>query len=473
MPTTNYGPIDLTNITAIVGPAFTNCADIGSAPLTPNFSGSFSDPSVVEPGINSYTGRVRGEGTWTADIVHSTPTNPIPPGARIRRVRVEMQFSANTNSASMTGATYVGGGVATTNTAAQVTLQPLPSPANSLWITDFDIVNDIDTDQVVGTPATVSSSLNLSGDIIHIEYDFTTNPNGDFPLGYMTYADFLTNFDQIVFDLLTLAEVTVSFSAPPGNITAGVAACGGSLQASNWAMEVEWVLETSWTLENSTITLPDNVITLTRPEPIGEDTEQIEKIRIGDVEIEPNDPWVIIWTTLTIRLHLPPDVVPLGDPDIELFFVGTQFSGVVAVIPLTIIDADLSGIYVLDVDLHHDILYERTATPTTQNVLIPAPFFVTHFADTPESDITHCAGTRMRITGSGTVKQVAQSLDYIQTVEFGNNVLRTSNNKSPFSIVNFQDQHTAVRVYMDEYDDFMKVDQLLIFIKPVFTGYPQ
>jgi hypothetical protein len=464
MPISNYTSIDLTNITAISGPNFTNCADIGSAPLTPNFSGSVNNPAFNV--VNPLSIQAKGDGVWTADINHSTPTTRVDPNARIRRVHMRMQFVGNPNTADL-NATSVGAGVLTSTTIVQIQLQAAPEPINAQWITSFTLIDLIDNNVLVGNGA-VSSSLSPVGTLFSLTYDFTLNPNGDFPLGYMTYAQFLTNFSEISILLNTLSSIQSSGGAGAGvgNIT-GSYSGGCALQAANWAMEVEWALPTEWVLETPSITLPDNEIVLTSP-----GGQPVEEIHIGDTVIEPNDPWVIVWTDEEIRIHLPTDE-RYDDPDIELLFVGTEFSGASAFLPLTITYADLSGIYQLDDSIHHDVLYNRTATPSTQNVLIPAPFFVTHFVGTPEADVSHYAGTRMGISGQGTVKQVLQSVDYIHTLQFGNNILRTSNNRSPFSLANFVDQHASVRIYMDQLDDFMRVDQLIIFIKPVFTDYPR
>lgn len=466
MPTTNYSSIDLTNIIAISGPTFTNCSDIGSAPLTPNFSGTFNDPAINQ--ASNYLGTARGEGIWSAVINHNTPTTIVPSNAKIRRIRMQMQFANNpvTASASITAFS--------TNSSAYVeaTLQAAPEPINAPWITSFNTINDIDSDAAAGAPVTVSASINPPGEFMFFEYDFTTNPNGDFPLGYMTYADFITNFSVATFQIKTISEIQSLWSGA-GSLT-GNAAGGCALQASNWSMEVEWYVTLQWTLSPSTITLPDNIIELTRSAPIEPDDEQIEAVWIGDTKIEPDDPWVIVWTKILIRIHIPPDEVENGDKNIDVEIIGTQFSGRIPAGTLTITTADLSGIYQLDDSAFTDTLYDRSGSPVvTQEVAIPAPFFVTYSVNNNESDVLHFTGTRIKASGQGSLHQLFQSLDYIQTEQLNDIILRTSNNLVPFSLANFIDQQANVRVYMDTIEDFMKIDQIIIFYKKLFTGYPQ
>lgn len=482
MPITTYTSADLGNIVALLGPTLTNCVDTGSAPLNPNFSGSFSDVAFLKTAGASYSNGCGASGAWTADIDHGSVINPIHPNAHIRRVTMRMRFIANAQQASI-DAVFTNGDftfLSQTIAGSSVVVQVYPQPINSQWASVSEIINSNDQEIVLGFNSSASALVSPQGSLTRQVYDFTVNPNGDFPLRYMDYATFLTNFSQTFIGLVTVSNAQadwVGFTQPPTAEINGTATGNCFLQATQWTMEVEWELPSSWTLETPVITLPDNLIVISRPEPVGEgegeDTEQVESIQIGNTKIEPNDPWVIIWTKFIIKLHLPVEENYGDDPEVILNFVGTEFSGAISALPITIIYADLSGLYVLDDSIHHDVLYERTEIPTTQNVLIPAPFFVTHFVDTPETDISHYAGTRIGMTGQGTIKQIFQSADYINTLQFGNVILRTSNNRSPFSLANFTDQHAALRVYMDQLDDYMRVDKIVIFAKPVFTGYPQ
>lgn len=252
----------------------------------------------------------------------------------------------------------------------------------------------------------------------------------------------------------------------------------------------EYVTESvKWTLSPTGLILPDNVITLTRPDtstqppnspgtdqPTSLDTQQIEQIVVNGKTLSPNDPWVIVWLRFKIKIHL--NVAWLeGQPPtitIKAKFIGTSFGGIVDIGTLAITYADLSGVYFFDSTSRSDLLYDRSTVGSikTREVLIPAPFFVTAFSSDNDTDIIHFGGTRIRVTGQGTLHQVFQSYDYINTQQLPDLTLRTTNNVNPFVLASFIDQQASLRVYMDTIRDYMNVSRIITFSIPMYTGYP-
>jgi hypothetical protein len=483
MGVTVYTSLDLIN-QVIVQHDLINCVDIGSAPGC-NLQASAIDNSyaMLVSDINK-TLEASGEIIYIYDVNHSSPPGAVPTNAQITKVDIQIQTAALTAASNIT-LTYPGGTLGGTIRAfCKAQLNMLPSAANQFWASPNDNFSITDTHQsafsYVGAQ-TQSASLSRSGAVAHVVFDFTTNPGGSFPLGYSTYGDFINNFANMVFGYIAQAQ---GFSAwdttPPGGSTSATGSVDvqSGIETTNWQMTVTWQLPftSQWTIDTPTITKPDDILQLSRPDPHvppPDDTQQIEAVTVKSKKIKPNDPWVVLWTLTLIIIHLPPDV---DTTTVDVDFVGTEFSGSVSLGALTVINTDLSGIYTFDEDTHHDELYARTTTSTTvttQNVAITPPFFVTAFIDNPDIEVLHYTGTRMRVTGAGTLKQVFQSLDYINTQVLSTFPLRTSNNLNPFTIANFIDQNASLRVYMDALDDFMNVSTLVIFSKSIYTGYPQ
>ena len=234
-----------------------------------------------------------------------------------------------------------------------------------------------------------------------------------------------------------------------------------------------------WSVSPGSLTLPDNIVTITRPDPgvpPDQDMGIIQNLVVNGVTIGPNDPGVILWTLTIIIFWFTPDLVPTGGGSVNIDAIpaGTQFSGTVNIGSLNVTVADLSGIYTFDTTVHHDNLYDRSGTTVaTQVVAIPAPFFVTAFFNDNEQEVMHYTGVRMRVTGAGTLKRVFQSYDVINTEQLADLTMRTATNTLPFALANFIDQNAALRVYTSSTDDYMVVSSLVVYINPIYTGYPQ
>ena len=480
MPVTTYTVLDLTNLD-IISSAFDNCTDL-TTPPNAHFSGVQATPSLTLLTTDaSKFNEVSGAVIYQYDIDHSTPTDPLPPNALITRVVIQLQGDGEaTSDISMTfpaGLSNEGSVLAATT----VKVDQIPSPVDTSLGTQ-NRINSIISDQSLNGNGliTATASNDPAGAVVGWTFDFTTNPGGLFPSGYMTYSEFIANFAQIVL-LYTLTASYTAQWAHTGGATSdatGSASVGGELIANNWQMEVTWSLPSNWTITSDNPADVPYILTLERPDPNvppSEDTELPTTLWIDDKKITPDDPWVIIWIKVQISIHIPPNLIKSSTP-VYLEFNSTEFEGKVPIGTLGINIADLSGIYQFDIDQHSDELYSRTTTSTTvttQTVAIPAPFLVTAFINDPETDILHYIGTRMRVTGQGVLHQVFQSLDVIKTQNLPDITLVTANNVSPFTLANFVEQNASLRVMMSATDDYMNVSKIIIFSKELYTGYPQ
>lgn len=472
MSTTTYTLVDFINVLELSS-NYVACSTNSRTPPNALFSGLLGG-AYSTTGITSYSDQVTGNVLYLWDLDHTTPSIPVPVNALITKVTIQQQVNdlaaISDISGTLTGAATPSdnNGHESVNSHAQI-FPDVPIPQSALWVTSENRPNLTDSDSAVLSPVfNLTSAAGPLIRLIEIIYDFTLNPNGDFPLGYCSYADFITNFTTYSINYDTQGICLSAFANPPGpaGVNAGSRSNSVGVDTANLTIFVEWSMPSSWVIDDTTKTLPDDVISISSPTPL-----PLKSITVGNTVIEPNDPWVIVWTDVLIEIHLPPDET--DDPTIKVEVIGTEFSGSIPIGTLTVTTADLSGIYQLDITAHSDTLYDRSSGISTQEVAIPAPYLSTYFIDDKETDVLHYTGTRMRVTGQGLLHQVFQSLDYVHTELFGDLTLVTAGNLNPFSLANFIDQQCSLRVYTTTLNDFMNVSQIIVFSKQLFTGYPQ
>ncbi len=92
-------------------------------------------------------------------------------------------------------------------------------------------------------------------------------------------------------------------------------------------------------------------------------------------------------------------------------------------------------------------------------------------------NINHFNGVRFRILGSGNVLIKFESLPDNNDVVITRNLvpldLDTLNqNREPLKKVNFMQQRSRVVLKTMRINEVMKINRLIVFVRPVFTNYP-
>lgn len=88
-------------------------------------------------------------------------------------------------------------------------------------------------------------------------------------------------------------------------------------------------------------------------------------------------------------------------------------------------------------------------------------------------EILHFGATRFRVNGSGNLRLSLHSLDDIRSQSLVDLVMLTTTNREPVVLANFKEQRAQLELSTIEIDEVMIVSKIIIFIKPVETGYPQ
>ena len=87
--------------------------------------------------------------------------------------------------------------------------------------------------------------------------------------------------------------------------------------------------------------------------------------------------------------------------------------------------------------------------------------------------INHFNAIRNRVTGSGNLRQTLSSLDAVYTVSLTNLVMSTTTNKFPTVNVNFSQPKAQLIGTTTEIDEIFLIKEIMIYVKPIFTSYPQ
>lgn len=87
--------------------------------------------------------------------------------------------------------------------------------------------------------------------------------------------------------------------------------------------------------------------------------------------------------------------------------------------------------------------------------------------------IHHTTGVRYRVVGSGNLESTLKSLDDVNTQPLTTIAMTTAPGRLPNILANFVEQRTYLRTEVTEMNAWFRINRIIIFMKPVYTGYPQ
>ena len=87
-------------------------------------------------------------------------------------------------------------------------------------------------------------------------------------------------------------------------------------------------------------------------------------------------------------------------------------------------------------------------------------------------EILHAGAVRCRVTGSGNLQSFLRSLDDVRNVQLDNITMATTANIEPTILSNFREQRIQLEMRTTEIDEVFNISRIIIFVKPVSTGYP-
>ena len=87
-------------------------------------------------------------------------------------------------------------------------------------------------------------------------------------------------------------------------------------------------------------------------------------------------------------------------------------------------------------------------------------------------NILHFAAIRLRVVGIGNVKLRLISLDDTIVQELLPLPMSEVMNIEPTRICNFSQQRARIKIYTDEFGEFLKVNRVIYYVKEKYTSYP-
>ncbi len=88
-------------------------------------------------------------------------------------------------------------------------------------------------------------------------------------------------------------------------------------------------------------------------------------------------------------------------------------------------------------------------------------------------EILHFNGVRLRVNGSGSLRQFLRSLDDVNNVQLTNITMATLTNREPTTLSNFIDQRAQFEVNTVLIDEVFTISRISIFVRPIASEYPR
>lgn len=86
--------------------------------------------------------------------------------------------------------------------------------------------------------------------------------------------------------------------------------------------------------------------------------------------------------------------------------------------------------------------------------------------------VSHTAGVRLRLNGTGNLEMKLSSLDNVRSIVLKPLPMSMTPGIEPTRQCNFTSQRTLLEIKTTEKDEFMRVQKLIIFMKPTATSLP-
>lgn len=88
-------------------------------------------------------------------------------------------------------------------------------------------------------------------------------------------------------------------------------------------------------------------------------------------------------------------------------------------------------------------------------------------------NILHFNGVRIRAVGTGNLKLFLSSLQNVSKFDMVDLPLLPSTDRELFVLANFKKQRAQIRVRTEELGETFTISKIVIYVKPVETGFPQ
>lgn len=87
--------------------------------------------------------------------------------------------------------------------------------------------------------------------------------------------------------------------------------------------------------------------------------------------------------------------------------------------------------------------------------------------------IQHYGAVRVRVKGSGNLDLTLLSLDDVYTQDLAPVVMTPTTNIAPLKLSNFNQQRARLEISVGAIDEYFDINQVTIFVRPIYTSHPQ
>lgn len=87
-------------------------------------------------------------------------------------------------------------------------------------------------------------------------------------------------------------------------------------------------------------------------------------------------------------------------------------------------------------------------------------------------NIVHIGAIRFRVVGSGDLDLSLHSLDDVRSATLPSLAMQATTNREPVRLCNFLEQRTSLTISTDQMNEHFLINRIVVFAKPVYTGYP-
>jgi hypothetical protein len=87
-------------------------------------------------------------------------------------------------------------------------------------------------------------------------------------------------------------------------------------------------------------------------------------------------------------------------------------------------------------------------------------------------NISHFTGVRLRVTGVGNLNMSFYSMDDINHQDLAPLPMSVATNIQPFRLANFNEQRASLKIGTTEFQEYFRINRIIIFSKELYTSYP-
>lgn len=87
-------------------------------------------------------------------------------------------------------------------------------------------------------------------------------------------------------------------------------------------------------------------------------------------------------------------------------------------------------------------------------------------------NISHFTAVRLRVTGSGSLVMNFYSLDDINSQQLAPLTMSASTNIQPTRLANFNEQRASLRIGTYQFQEYFRINRIIIFTKEIYSSYP-